>query len=162
MLGLNVGTIVAEVLSFLIFLWFMSRYAFPPIEKILSERRQRVEDAMGEARRDREEAAKLKEQFEAQVESARQEAQSLIERAQRTADLQAQETLLSARQEAERLVQMAREEIEGEKREALREIRTEVADLSLTIAGRVLQEELDGARQRKLVEEFLSTADAGS
>jgi F-type H+-transporting ATPase subunit b len=57
---------------------------------------------------------------------------------------------------------MAREEIEGEKREALREIRKEVAELSLSIAGRVLQEELDGTRQRKLVDEFLATADSGS
>ncbi|MDA8344342.1 MAG: F0F1 ATP synthase subunit B [Thermaerobacter sp.] len=162
MLGLNVGTFIAEVVSFLLFLWLMSKFAFPPIEKILNDRRERIEGAIGEARRDREEAARLKEQFEAQIESARQEAQALIERAQRTADLQAQETIQSARQEAERLVAMAREEIDGEKREALREIRREVADLSLAIAGRVLQEELDGARQRKLVDEFLSTAESGS
>ncbi len=162
MLGLNIGTFIAEVVSFLIFLWLMSKFAFPPIEKILGDRRQRIEGAIEEARRDREEAARLKEQFEAQIESARHEAQSMIERAQRTADLQAQETIQGAREEAERLLAMAREEIEGEKREALREIRKEVAELSLSIAGRVLQEELDGTRQRKLVDEFLATADSGS
>ncbi len=161
-LGINPGTIVAEILSFLIFLFFMYKYGFPPMEKILRERRERIEGSIEEARRDREEAAQLKAQFQAQIQSARQEAQSLIERAQRTADLQAQETIQSAREEANRLVAMARQEIEGEKREALREIRKEVADLSLAIAGKVLEEELDGARQRKLVDEFLSTAESGS
>ncbi len=161
-LGLNLGTIVVEIVSFLIFLFFMSKFAFPPIEKILRERRERIEGAIEEARKDREEAARLKQQFEEQIASARHEAQSLIERAQRTADLQAQETIQSAREEATRLVAMARTEIEGEKREALREIRSEVAELSLAIAGRVLREELDTARQRKLVDEFLSTAESGS
>ena len=161
-LGVNAGTIVAEIVSFLIFLALMYRYGFPPMEKILRERRERIERQLEEARRDREDAQKLKEEFEEQLAGARQEAHTLIERAQRTADVQAQETIAEARREAERLITMAREEIAGEKREALRQIRKEVADLSLSIAGRVLQSELDQERQRKLVEEFLSTAEAES
>ena len=161
-LGVNPGTIIAEILSFLIFLFLMYKYGFPPMEKILRERRERIERAIEEARRDREEAQKLKEEFEAQMQGARQEAHALIDRAQRTADVQAQETIVEARREAERLIAMAREEIAGEKREALRQIRKEVAELSLSIAGRVLESELDQERQRKLVEEFLSTAESGS
>lgn len=156
-LGLNPGTIVAEILSFLIFLYFMSKYAFPPIEKILRDRRERIEGSLTEARHDREEAGKLKEEFEAQVHNARHEAQVLIERSQRTAQVQAQETLLGARQEAERLIASARDEIEGEKREALRQIRKEVAELSLELAVRILERELNDARQRELVEKFLAT-----
>ena len=161
-LGVNAGTIVAEILSFLIFVYFMYKFGFPPMEKILRERRERIERSIEEARHDREEAQKLREEFEAQMQGARQEAHALIDRAQRTADVQAQETVAEARREAERLITMAREEIAGEKREALRQIRTEVAELSLSIAGRVLDVELDQERQRKLVEEFLSTAEAES
>lgn len=151
------ATLIAEVVSFLIFLYLMSRYAFPPLEKILAERQRRVEEAIAQARRDREEAGKLKEEFEAQVQAARHEAQALIERAQRTADVQAQEAIASARQESERLIVTAREEIAGEKREALRQIRREVAQLSLDIAGRVLEQELNDARRREMVEKFLGT-----
>lgn len=162
MLGINVGTLVAEIVSFLIFVYLMGKYAFPPVEKILHDRQKVVENTLTQARSAREDAEKLKEEFEAQMQGARQEARTLIERAQRTADVQAQETVAEAHREAERLIAMARDEISGEKREALREIRKEVAELSLSIAGRVLDAELDAERQRKLVEEFLSTAEAGS
>lgn len=160
MLGLNLGTIIAEIASFLIFLYLMSKYAFPPIEKILRDRQERIQQSIADARHDREEAGKLRQDFEAQLQSARHEAQALIERAQRTADAQSQQIVVSAKQEAERLLSAARDEIEGEKREAIRQIRTEVAELSLDIAGRVLEQELNEKRQRDLVERFLGTEQA--
>jgi len=71
----------------------------------------------------------------------------------------AQETrdadIAATRAELERLRSKATEEIEGEKQKALQELRSEVADLALAAAGKVVGESMNDARQRKLVEEFL-------
>ncbi|HEX5240976.1 MAG TPA: hypothetical protein VFW20_08265, partial [Candidatus Limnocylindrales bacterium] len=76
----------------------------------------------------------------------------------------AQETrdadIAATREELERLRARATEEIEAEKAKALADLRSEVADLALAAAGKVVRETMTGDRQRRLVDEFLAGAGA--
>lgn len=154
------STIFAEILSFLIFYYLCSRFAFPSIERILDERKRRVAAEIEEARSQREQAEKQRAELEAELQRARTEAQAIIERAQRAAQAQVEEQVQAARAETERLLARAREEIEAERREVIRRIQGDVTDLSLDIARRVITSEIDEAKHRELISAFVSKLEA--
>lgn len=157
---LSLPTMIAEILSFVVFLILLRRFAFPPIAQILEERRRHVTEALREAERDREEAAKLRRTLEEELQRARDEARRILEQATRQAQLESQEILQRAKEEAEALVRGAREEVEAEKHAALRSMREQVAELSVAIAEKILLREVDEQAHRELIDRFL--AEVGS
>ena len=87
---------------------------------------------------------------------ARKEAADMLARANKIAEDTRKEILDQARAEAEKVTARAREEIVAEKDRAMAEIRSQVADLALMAAGKLVQRQMDGPTQRRLVEEFLA------
>jgi F-type H+-transporting ATPase subunit b len=149
------GTTIASLLSFIVLIVLLRIVGWNRIVDIMVQRQRRIEGALEDAARARQEAEALRARLEDELTGARKEAQRLLERAEKTAAERAQELLATARQAAERLQAQAAEEIRAERDEALRSIRAEVADLSLRIAERVLMAELDEKKSRDLVERAL-------
>jgi F-type H+-transporting ATPase subunit b len=154
--GVDLFKLGFQIVNFLLLLWLLRRFAYKPVLGMLDERRRRIarglEDAEA-AERDRELASAERE---AAVAEARKEAQAMIARATKIAEDSRAEIVAEAKAEAEKLVQRAREEIIGEKEKAMAELRSTVADLALSAAGKLVQSEMSGATQRRLVEGFLS------
>ncbi len=154
--GVDVFKLVFQIVNFLLLLYLLNRFLFKPVMGMLDERQQRIakglEDAESAAR-DRELASAERE---AALAEARKEAQTMIARANKIAEDSRVEILADARSSAEQLVAKAREEIVAEKERALSEIRGQVADLALAAAGKLVRSEMDGAHQRRLVEQFLA------
>jgi F-type H+-transporting ATPase subunit b len=146
------GTTLAALLSFVVLVLLLRQVGWGRIMDIMVRRQQRIERALSEAAEARSQAEALKAQMEADLARARQEAQAVLERAEKTAAERAQEILQAAREAAERSRAQALEEIRAEREEALRSIRSEVADLALRIAERVVRAELEGPRQREVLE----------
>jgi F-type H+-transporting ATPase subunit b len=92
---------------------------------------------------------------------ARREANEILTRAQKVAQESRDADIAATREELERLRVRAAAEIEAEKTRAIADVRAEVADLALAAAGKVVGETMTGDRQRRLVDEFLSTAGLG-
>jgi F-type H+-transporting ATPase subunit b len=154
--GVDLFKLGFQIVNFLLLLWLLRRFAYKPVLGMLDERRRRIakglEDAEA-AERDRELASAERE---AAVAEARKEAQAMIARATKIADDSRAEIVAGAKAEAEKIVERAREEITGEKEKAMAELRSTVADLALSAAGKLVQSEMSGATQRRLVEGFLS------
>lgn len=146
------GTALASMISFIILAVFLSRVAWQPLRKLMADRQERISKALNDAQQAREDAEKLRAQLEADQAHARSEAQAIMARSEETAKARAAEILAQAQEAAERSRKAALAEIEAEREQALRSIRTEVAELSLRIAERVLGEELRGERQREVLE----------
>ena len=83
------------------------------------------------------------------------EARKIIEEAKETAEQMKQGIVDSAHEHARQMTEQARAEIQREKDTALSQLRSEVADLAIRAAGKILGEELDEARHRKMVDEFI-------
>jgi F-type H+-transporting ATPase subunit b len=92
---------------------------------------------------------------------ARREANEIINRAQKVAQETRDADIAATREELERMRVRATADIEAEKARAIADLRGEVADLALAAAGRVVGETMSDDRQRRLVQEFLATADTG-
>ena len=156
--GVDVWKLGFQVINFLILLFLLNRFLFKPVLARLDERSTKISKGLEDAEtaaRDRELA---RAEREAAVAEARKEAQEMIARATKIAEDSRQEIVAAARTEAEKVATRAREEIVAEKDRAMAELRSTVADLALAAAGKLVRREMDGATQRRLVEEFLSEA----
>jgi F-type H+-transporting ATPase subunit b len=158
---INLFQVLIAAANFVVFLALMWTFAFKPVSGLLAGRKARIEQGL----KDAEQAAKDRESAEqerlATLAEARRESNDILARAQKVAQETRDADIAATRAELERLRTKATDEIEAEKTRALSELRSEVADLALAAAGKLLGESMTDARQRRLVEEFLSTPPAG-
>lgn len=154
-LGLSIWTLV----TFLIVLFILKRYAFGRIATMLDERRESVRQNLEAAEHAREEAERLLEEYKAQLADARREASEILERARATASEQQRQLTEELSAERERGIAAAQQAIAAETQQSLDRIKTEIADLTLLATERVLGHALDEKEQKRLVEEALSGVD---
>jgi F-type H+-transporting ATPase subunit b len=154
--GVDVFKLAFQIINFLLILYLLNRFVFRRVLALLDERQERIakglEDAESAAR-DRELA---RAEREAALDEARKEAAAMIARATKIAEDSRAEIVAAARAEAEKVAARATEEITAEKQRAIAELRTQVADLALDAAGRLVKAEMNAPTQRRLVEDFLA------
>ena len=161
-LQINLFWIIVASLNFLVFAVLLYWLFGAPLSKMLAARRARIEQGL----KDAEEARLARESAEterlAAIQEARREANDILVRAQKVADDSRQRDLAATREELERIRERATEDIAAEKQRALVELRSEVADLALQAASRVVGETMTDQRHRRIVEEFLAEGLPGS
>jgi len=152
----DIGNALWTTIIFLLLLLILKRYAWGPMLEALRRREQFIAETIESARKQREEAEHLLQQYREQLEKAQSEAQSIIEQSRRRAEEIRQRLHEQARVEAERMLREARQEIETAKENALRELYDAAADLAVGLAGKILKRELSAEDHRRLIEESLS------
>lgn len=147
-------TLLAQAITFAIFIWFTIRFIWPPLVNAMEARQQRIADGLAAAERGQQELAAAQERANSEMRKARETASELRAAAER----QAAQIVDEARQEAARLIAQAREAAATETdvavsraREALRE---RVADLAVAGAERILRREIDAKAHRELLAEL--------
>ncbi|KZZ83841.1 MULTISPECIES: F0F1 ATP synthase subunit B [Bacillaceae] len=154
----NGGDIIFQLVAFLILLALLRKFAWTPIMNIMKERADHISNEISGAEQKNLEAGKLIEEQRVLLKQARQEAQSLIENAKKIGEQQKEEIITTARNEAIRLKESARKEIEQEKDQAVAALRDQVASLSVMIASKVIEKELNEQAQEKLISDYLKEA----
>ena len=158
-LGINLPTLLAQLINFGILLGLLYMVAYKPIMRMLDERSRRVKESMGQAESVKEQAANAEVEVKKQIDAAAKEGQAIIARAVRTGEEAGQQARQEARQEAESLIARARLEIKREQNEAIDEVRKEFADLVVLAAGKVVDRSLDKKTHRQLIDEVLRESD---
>ena len=161
---INLFQVVIAAANFVVFLVLLYQFAFKPVAAMLAERRERIEQGLRDAEQAKRDRENAEQERLAAITEARREANDILARAQKVAQETRDADIAATRQELERMRTRATDEIEAEKGRALAELRSEVAELALQAAGRVVRETMTDQRQRRLVEEFLAepTPDAAS
>lgn len=142
---------------FLILFFILRRFAFGPITAAVEAREKALEAAIDAAKADREAAAKLLAEHEAQIAAARGEAQKLISDGRSVAEKMRGDLLEQTRREQQEMLERARREIESEKDRAIGQLRREAVDLALAGASKAIEQNLESAKNRQLVESYLSS-----
>lgn len=145
----------AMVISFLLLVWLISKFAWNPLIKMMENRRNFIETSLANAEKERQQAELIRQQYKAEMLKARQEAQDVIGRATKVAEDRAAEIQAQAMQEAEKLKTDALAEITRERDKAVAEVKAQVADLSVAVAEKIIRRELDVKGQKQLIEEFV-------
>jgi F-type H+-transporting ATPase subunit b len=155
-LVINGFWLIVALLNFVLLWVILQLFAFGPMSRMLAARRSRIEEGLRDAEQARQDRESAEQERLAALQEARREASEIINRAQRVAAESREQDLAATREEIGRLRERATSEIEAEKQRAIGELRSEVADLALAAAGRVVGESMTGERQRKLVADFLA------
>ena len=150
------------LLAFLVAFLVLRKWALPAITEALDKRQRAIEESIETAERARAESAELLEEYRERLREARAQADEIVARARKAAEVHERETVEEARAKREELLEQTRRDIEAETRRAIQEIRTEVADLTILATEKVTRKTLDEDDQKRLVEEALGELDFSS
>jgi len=154
------GLIFWMTLSFGIVFFLLAKFAWKPILKALHEREQSIEDAIGEARKAREEVAAMKAGNEDLLKEARAERELMLKEARDIRDKEIADAKGRAKAEADAILARAREDICNEKNAAITEMKNQVGELSIVVAERILRDKLgDKAAQQTLLDKVMKESD---
>jgi len=154
-LGINLPTLLAQIINFAILFGLLYLVAYKPIMRVLDARSRKIKESMEQTEFIKEEAARAEQEAEKRIEAASKEGQEVIARAIRTGEEVRQQTQQEARQEAESLIARARTEIQQERDDAIDELRKEFADLTILAAEKVIERSLDKDAHRQLIDKVL-------
>jgi len=158
LLTLN-GTLVAELIIFLVTLAILYRLAWGPVLNALEARRKRIQEGVEATERAKQELEAAEREHQATLEEARREAQAILDRIARQAEDLRKELEAKAREQAEALIVRARAEIQQERQKAVEDLRSQVADLAVMAASRIIGESLDAKKHRELIERAIDAAE---
>jgi F-type H+-transporting ATPase subunit b len=153
------GLMIWTIIAFLITLFVFKRYFFGSIQRIIDERRERIRRSLEEADHARDEARALLEEHRALIGQARGEAEQILAEARKTRESMEQRMKAETEAERQRRLEETRKEIDAETQRALETIRSEVADLTLIATEKVVGRALDGADQRRLIDDAIADLD---
>lgn len=154
-LGIEPATIVVEMVGFLLLLALLKRFLWVPVTDYLEGRRQDIAHTYQKVEQTRQEMEQLRSEYEQRLADIEAEARAQIQAAIKEAQQLREQILAEARQQADKMVRDAEEAIRYERQRALVEMRSQMVDLTLLATSRVLQEAVDEARHRKMVEDFI-------
>jgi F-type H+-transporting ATPase subunit b len=155
----NVGLMVWTLLLFGVSMYVLAKLAFPRISDALDRRQHAIEESIDAADRIRAEADGILAEYRERLKEARQQAESIIERARKAAETHEREATEEAKAKREQMMDQTRRDIETETRRAIQEIRREVADLTIMATEKVTRKTLTDEDQKRLVQEALSELD---
>ena len=146
---------VVGAIAFAALFFFMWKWVLPHINRALEARREKIQGDLEGAEQARSEAQGLLADYRRQLSGAREEANRIIEEARKTAEALRRDAEARAEQEAQAIVARAQEEILAERDRVLHDLRSQVGELALTLAGRMVGESLDRERHLRLVDDYI-------
>jgi F-type H+-transporting ATPase subunit b len=153
------GLMIWTIISFLITLFVLKRYAFGPVQRMIDARRERIENALNEADHAREEARRLLDEHRKLIGQAKSDAEEILAEARRVADSQRDRVRQETEEDRQRRLEETRRQIDQATHQALGQIRDEVGRLSLIAAEKITRKSLTDADQQRLIDEALSEID---
>jgi F-type H+-transporting ATPase subunit b len=156
------GTVIVELITFLVMLAILGRYVYPEIIKLAEARQRAIAEQLKDAEQARTAAEQRLQEAEAKLNDARKTAQAVIDAANKSGEQLRQELRQKADEESKRTVEAARKEIEAERDQAVRSVRTEVAALVVAATEKVIGETLDDPKHRQLIDKAIAEVASGN
>ena len=144
------------LVAFLALLFFMYKWVFPQANTMLDERRAKIQGQLEQAEATHQEAEQLRTQYAQQLSEARADADRIREEAREEAERIRTERVAAAEEEAESILAAARQEAQAERGRVVADLRSQVAAISVDLAGKIVQRELDVERHRDLVDRYIN------
>jgi len=155
------GTVIVELVTFLIMLAILARYVYPRIVTLAEARQRQIAEQLKESEEARAAAEQRLKEAEEKLTDARKTAQGVIDAAAKSAEQLRQEMRQKAEEESKRTIEAARKEIEAERDQAVRSVRSEVANLVIAATEKVIGETLDDHRHRQLIDKAIVEVASG-
>ena len=154
-ISVNLWQILISLANLLIIFWVFKRFLFKPVQKVMNARQEQVDKIYSDAEQDRSAAVSMKQEYEARLATAREEADGLVRNAVQTAQRRSDAIVAEATSQASHLKQKAEEEIARDKKQMLLDVKSEISDIAVSIASKVVEREIKKDDHERFVEEFI-------
>ena len=154
-IGVNLWTALFTLLNTLVVIVVGTKFLFKPVMKMIQSRQQEIDDMYAQAQSAQDSAKALEYEYQTKLASAQEAGDRLVKEAMERGRSREEEILHQANREADAIREKASADIAREKRQAVNDAKNEISALAMEIAGKVVGQSLDAARQEKLVDSFL-------
>lgn len=157
------GTFVAELVAFLIVLFLLKKYVVPRVSESMSARQELIRRQIEDTRQAKQSLDEARAQVQAALAETRTDASRIREEAREQGRQIIDEMRVEAQKEAGRIAERERARLQSERQAIVLQLRTEVGQIAVDLASRVVGESLaDEARQRRTVDRFLAELESGA
>ena len=153
---LDPGLFIWTILTFLLLLTVLAKFAWKPLLKMLKDREEMIRNSLYDAEKAQAELARLNFEGEEIINKARSEAQEILSQGKASAAKMREDTLNDAKEKAKLITEDAQKQIQVEKEKAIAEIKGEVVNLSLSVAEKLIKKNLSREDNKALIDESLS------
>lgn len=152
---LDPGLFVWTIVTFLLLVFVLAKFAWKPLLKMLQDREDMVRSSLEDAEKAKSELERLNEESEAIMAKARSEAQSILADGKAAAEKVKDDIIAKSKEQANKIREDAGNQIQVEKDKAISEIKKEVVNLTLSVAEKLIRKNLSDADNKSLIEESL-------
>lgn len=150
------ATLIGQLITFAILVWFTMRYVWPPITRAMAEREKKIAGGLEAAERGKRELENAEQQALSIIQDAKREVSHLMEQANKRSAQILEDAKETARQESARIIEHARGEIAREVSQAKEVLRKQLASLAVAGAEKILKRNLDASAQAGLLDELVA------
>ena len=150
------ATLIAQMIVFLILIWFTMKFIWPPLTRAMDDRAKRIAEGLSAAERARKELADADARVADEIKKARSEAMSIIDKAHQQATQIIEKAKQDAIVEATRQKATAAADIESMTHRAREELRGQVASLAVSGAEKILKREIDANAHKALLDQLVA------
>ena len=159
LISVNIPHMIITIINLLILFLVIKKFLFKPVQRILAERQSQVDTLYADAESAKQDAEKDKAAYSEKLENAEAEADAILKSAAKTAERNSDIVMAQASEKANAMLQKAEADIAQERKKAVNEIKNEISDLSVSIAGKVIEREISAADHQALINEFIENLD---
>ena len=156
LVAVNPVTLIAQICNLFLQLFVVKKFFLNKVLAILDARREAADKEIVDAQNAREEAMNIRATYEENMRQAKAEANALLQHAQKTASARSEEIISQAQAQAVQIKEKAAADIAQEKKKAINDAKDEISGISMAIAEKVVERQLNAADQQKLIDQFIN------
>ena len=145
------ATLIGQMITFALLVWFTMKYIWPPLFDSLEERKKKIADGLAAAEKGQEQIILAEKKAVGVIKDAKAQSSEIVTLAQKRANEIVEESKDTAKKEGERLLLAAKAQIEQEMQQAKEGLRQQVADLALNAAEQILNAEIDKTKHQDII-----------
>jgi F-type H+-transporting ATPase subunit b len=152
---IDIKLIIAQAVNFGIVLLVLWKFAYKPILKTLNDRSSKIEKGIKDAESSGVKLAEMEKKEKEVLLQAREEAQKIIQQAEKTALQNAKDLEVAAKEQSEKTLEDAKKQIQQEKNKAVKEAKSEIAELVMSATEKIIGEKMDSSKDKELIEKAI-------
>jgi F-type H+-transporting ATPase subunit b len=152
--------IIWDIVNVLILFFFLKKFLFKPVTKIMEERKATVENSLHDADEKKAEAFQLKSDYEEELKHADEQASAIMKEARERAELEYNKKLDEAKAETERMIAQANKTIELDRKKSMESAQAEIAGIAMLAAAKVIGKNVDDNVNQQFLGDLLKEVGA--
>ncbi len=149
------ATLLVQMITFGLFVWFTMKFVWPPISVALNERQQKISDGLAAAERGEREFELAQKKVSESLKEAIAQANEIIDKANRRGGQIVEEAKQHAKEEADKQLKHGKEQILQEVNHAKEALRKQVAGLAIVGAEQILQREVEQSANNDILDKLI-------